>query len=66
MQTLEFQQDGIIRYNMITNSDFVCYEGTIIVYELTDIVLCAIFFVPYFLLHVIALSNMEHWIGLLV
>ena len=33
--TLEFQLYGIIRCNMITNSDFVWYEGVIIVYELT-------------------------------
>ena len=33
--TLEFQQYGIIRYNMITNSDFLWYEGAIIVFELT-------------------------------
>ena len=32
---LEFQQYGIIRYNMITNCDFVWNEGAIIVYELT-------------------------------
>ena len=33
--TLDFQQYGIIRYNMIKNSDFVWYEGAILVYELT-------------------------------
>ena len=33
--TLDFQQYGIIRYNMITNSNLVWYEGAIIVYELT-------------------------------